>query len=115
MEVLHWYCGEQNVKEFVQEKFRLSGIFVPDKAIPDEELWFLAFNSRVHILTLRRMYWFLGANGARKILKWPYPEDIKDDDWDPMDDVKETEFRQPGPEQFNARIRALERAYGNDY
>ena len=64
---------------------------------------------------IRRVYWFLGPNGARKKLGWPFPEDSKSDDWDPIDEVSDSDYIPDSDAQEAARTKAYLIRDGNDY
>ena len=64
---------------------------------------------------IRRIYWMLGPNGARRKLGWPFKEDIRDDDWDPIDEVSEEDYIPDSDTQVQARTASYIKRDGNDY
>jgi hypothetical protein len=111
---LYWYYG-MHVKDMLYRKRRISGKFNEEKPIPDEEYWLMVIDPKHPVSVIRRVYWFLGPNLARKFSGWPVKNDIRPEDWDPRDEVSELEYRVTNAQQIEDRDFAWQLRGGNEY
>ena len=96
-------------------KIEISGKFIDTKPIPDEEYWLLVIDPKHDVLQLRKLCWLIGPNGARINLRWPRKLDIRAHDWDPREDVEDSEYRDSNIRQEEARECMLKKRDGNEY